>query len=99
MNAIIKDLIQDPTVNRVEENGNLYGIRVIRRGENLFFQENNKGLICQINATHSVIFANTIKKWEGRKIMTLTERERVTELVLKYYKKVYSKEAKLLYEN
>jgi hypothetical protein len=97
MDSYIENLKKDSSVNRLQdENGNLYGIRVLGRGENLFFQENDKALICQINAFHSVIFTKTIKNWEGEKKMAHEEKNRVVNLIEKYYKLVYNPEVKLL---
>ncbi len=96
MNDFINDLMNSDSVNRLtDENGNNYGIRVLGRGENLFFQENNKGLICEIDAAHGVIFTKSIKKWEGEKKMKSEEKQRVVKLIEKYYKEVYNPEVKL----
>jgi len=97
MDKYIENLKNDNTINRVQdENGNLYGIRVLGRGNNLFFQENDKALICEIDAVHAVIFTKTIKKWEGEKEMSVEEKKRVTNLIQKYYKEVYNPDVKLL---
>jgi hypothetical protein len=90
MNKYIENLILDPTVNRFTDGETRYGIRVLGRGENLFFQENDKALICQIDAVHSIVYSKTIKNWEGEKKMSEVEKHRVIELVEKYYKLVYS---------
>ena len=91
MNQYIENLKQSETVNRVKtEDGNIYGIRVLGRGENLFFQENDQALICQVDAVNSIIYTRSIKSWEGQKKMSQREKERVTALIEKYYQKVYS---------
>jgi hypothetical protein len=97
MSEYIANLMKDQTVNRlVDKANNTYGIRVLGRGENLFFQENEKALICEINAVDAVIYTKSIKNWEGEKKMSPEERRRVIELIKKYYATVYSPEVKLI---
>lgn len=100
MNNYIEQLKNDTTVNRFkDDNDNSYGIRVIGRGSYLFFQENDKALICQIDASNSVIFSKTIKKWNGKKKMTKQEKERITSLIKKYYECVYDSNVTISNEN
>jgi hypothetical protein len=96
MDEYILELMNNPTVNRIaDEAGNRYGIRVLGRGENLFFQENDKALICQIDAVNGVIFTKSIKNWEGQRRMDANEKSRVITLLEKYYKQVYNPDVKL----
>lgn len=96
MNGHLSELMTTPTVNRfVDEQGNRYGIRVLGRGENLFFQENDNALICQIDAVHGVICIRTIKNWEGQGEMTADEKNRVADLIETYYRQVYNPNVKL----
>lgn len=98
--SLIEELFNDDSVSReTDENGNIYGIRILGRGENLFFQENDKGLICQIDAVHSAIFINTIRQWEGEKKMSDTEKNRVIALVKYYYSKYYNENVVLMKGN
>ena len=81
---------EDSTVERIKDgNGNVYSIRVIGRGEDLFFQENDKALLCVIDAIDSIIYAKSIKSWDGEKKMNGAEKNRVLELIKYYYKIVY----------
>jgi hypothetical protein len=97
MSEYINGLMKDKTVNRiVDEHQNEYGIRVLGRGENLFFQENDKALICEINAVEGVIYTKSVKNWEGEKKMSAEEKERVLGLIKKYYAEVYNPAVKLL---
>lgn len=75
-----------------DEEGNTYRIRVIGRGEHLFFQENDKALICQIDAVHAGIYSRSIKVWNENEKMNKAEKERVTELIMLYYKKAFNKD-------
>ena len=100
MNKYIEDLKQSDKVNRFKTgDGNEYGIMVLGRGTNLFFQENNQALICQVDARHSVIYTRSIKSWEGEKRMSQNEKDRVIALIEKYYQKVYCPDKKVILSN
>jgi hypothetical protein len=91
MSNYIEQLKGDPFVNRLKDNQeNSYGIRVLGRGESLFFQENEKALICEIDAVNGVIYSKSIKNWEGEKKMGPEERNRIIALIDKYYKEIYN---------
>lgn len=99
MSEYIEQLKSDPSVNRIKDiEGNEYGIRVLGRGENLFFQENDKALICQINAGYGIIFIKSIKNWEGEKKMSESEKNRVVNLIKKYYREIYNPDVKMSHE-
>lgn len=83
---VIEKWKSDDTVMRFLEGDDSYGIRVIGRGEHLFFQENDKALICEIDAAHNIIYSASIKKWEGSQKMPDLEKERVLKLIETYYK-------------
>lgn len=94
MDKYFEDLMEKSNAALIEENGNVYAIRVMGRGENLFFRENDKALICQIDAEHGIIYKKSIKIWDSAdEKMTKVERERVSELIYTLYKKVYNPEA------
>jgi len=96
MSNYIKELKEDLTVNRWnDKEGNSYGIRVLGRGENLFFQENEKILFCDIDAAHAIIYVKSIKNWEGQKKMNAEERMCVIALIEKSYKEFYDPSVEL----
>ena len=45
------------------EGENVYALAVIGRGEDLFFKENERGLICNINIITHEIFKNSVDIW------------------------------------
>ena len=91
LNDFIQELLNDDSIQkRIDTNGNVHRIHIIGRGENLFFQENEKYLFCLIEARHGVIYANSIKKWEPNEKMSPSEKARVARLIEKYYKEVYN---------
>jgi hypothetical protein len=83
---VIEKWKSDDTVVRFLEGDDSYGIRVIGRGEHLFFQENDKALICDIDAANNIIYSASIKNWEGSKKMPDLEKERVIKLIETFYK-------------
>ncbi|MEZ0539974.1 hypothetical protein [Fibrella arboris] len=91
MDAYYKELIDKYNDNIIEHEGNLYAIRVIGRGNNLFFRENEKCLICDIDAEHGVIYKKSIKIWDSvDEKMTKSEKDRVTALIADFYRKIYN---------
>ncbi len=83
-------------LNLIEEDGKTYGIRVLGRGNDLLFKENNKGLLCEIDAEHGIIYKKSIQKWDStNEKMTKSERERVSDLIFKFYRKVYNADVQL----
>jgi len=97
MSSFIEEWMNNKTVNQIDDKkGNHYGIRVLGRGTDLFFKENNRGLICSIDAVKGVIYKQSIKIWDstGEK-MSKAEKERVSKLIEEYYKKVYNPVATL----
>ncbi|GEM56365.1 hypothetical protein B0A58_00205 [Flavobacterium branchiophilum NBRC 15030 = ATCC 35035] len=92
MDTYVKKILEDNSIEkRIDDKGNVYRIRVLGRGENLFFQENDNYLFCQIDAVNAVIFKSTIQKWDNLKDnMNSSEHERVSSLIEKYYKEIYN---------
>jgi len=90
--SVIEKWLNDSSVERFKDSsGNLYGIRVLGGGGNLFFQENEKALICEIDAINSVIYTSSVKCWSGYEKMSNSEKKRVLALIDCYYQQVYSK--------
>jgi hypothetical protein len=92
MDSYLEELMKQDDIHRVTDDaGNRYGIRVLGRGENLLFIENDKGLICTIDAEHGAIFTRSVKKWDSiDKKMSPKERKRVVGLIEQYYRKFYN---------
>ncbi len=74
-----------------DENGNIYRLRVIGRGEHLFFQENDNALICAIDAVHDDIYIRSIRTWNNDEKMNRAEQERVINLIAHYYEKAFNR--------
>lgn len=96
MDPYFEDMIARYTDNLVKDGDTTYAIRVVGRGETLFFRENEKCLLCEIDAAHGVIYKKSIKIWDStNEKMSKAEQERVASLILTYYKQVYNPEAVL----
>lgn len=81
-----EEWMNDKTVNRISKNGFTYGFRIIGRGEHLFFQENEKSLICEIDRVNNVIYLKSIRFWNtGARIKT-EEKNRLISAITDIYK-------------
>ena len=91
MTNLMESLMTSERGDIIKEDGNVYRLSIYGRGEHLFFRENDKGLLCHIDAVHGAIFKKSIHIWDstGEK-MSKAEKERVSELIFKYYKKFYN---------
>jgi len=85
--GLIEDLKNDTSIDRTTIGSRSYAIRVLGRGEMLFFQEDENALICEIDASNSVIFSKSIKGWSNKPKMSNVERDRVMAIIIELYKK------------
>jgi hypothetical protein len=94
MSDFFEGLMTDPKTPLIQEGENIYAIRILSKGENLFFRENDKALICTIDAVHGAIYKDSIKAWDiPEKKMDNEEKERVVRLIYKFYKERLNPEA------
>jgi len=85
-------------VHRFTEGGDRYGMLIIARGELLFFQKNESGLICEISARYSLINPKTIKQWDNGNKISEEEREKILEKIIHFYKIAYKNDLKVYTE-
>ncbi|MGN7824823.1 hypothetical protein HGH92_23120 [Chitinophaga varians] len=85
-------------VHRFVDGENKYGLLIIARGELLFFQENDKALICDVSARYALINPATIKKWDNGDKISDAEREEIVQKIILYYKKAYRDDLKIFKE-
>jgi hypothetical protein len=78
-----------------EEDGSTYGILVLGRGENLFFQQGQRAFICLIDAVHAEICSKSINKWNDGKKITPSEKSFIQNKLIHYYKLIYNQNATL----
>jgi uncharacterized protein YifE (UPF0438 family) len=85
--SLIDDLMRDQSIDRCDLEGHSYAIRVLGRGEMLFFQEDEKALICEIDAANSAIISKSVKNWDKMKKMSDEEQKRVITVMADMYRK------------
>ena len=74
-----------PRVEINKEQG--YKIRIINRGECLFYQEGDRAVICDLDIKGYTIPVKSIKKWDDGKKITEEERDRIKERIRLYFLK------------
>lgn len=62
-----------------------YRIRLIERGERLFYQQGENALICDIQIRNGSIFRSSIKKWDDDSIITEEEKLIILERIKSYF--------------
>ncbi len=65
-----------------------YRIRIIFRGEQLIYQENNRSMICEIygGGNDGIVFKNTIEEWDNNIAISEKEKELIIQRILLYFK-------------
>ena len=58
---------------------------IIYRGEGLFFQIEEKALICEISARDGMLSKESLKKWDNGSAIGAEDREQLAALIVKYY--------------
>lgn len=93
---LIEQLKKDnQQVHRFQDANGSYGIRVLGRGENLFFQKNEKAFICEIDAVKSLINTKSITRWDNGEKIENEERQKTLNMLIFLYCKFYNDDAKL----
>ncbi|WPQ65174.1 hypothetical protein SIO70_09990 [Chitinophaga sancti] len=93
--AIINELKTDQRAYRYEEDGNKYGLLILYRGETLFYQENDRALLCEIAARFAVINPETIVQWDDNTDIHSDERAAILDKIMTLYKKAYKDDLKI----
>ncbi len=93
--SFIEQLKSNPEVNRYSDETGNYGILVLGRGENLFFQQNERAFICEIDAVKGLINSKTISKWDDGKKIQDNEKAYVLEKLIFLYRKFYNDAAEI----
>ncbi|OEK09131.1 hypothetical protein A8C32_10375 [Flavivirga aquatica] len=65
------------------------GMLLIERGERLFFQFNNKALLCNTSPRNCKILIDSINLWDNGEIINEEERISVFLIIKEYYKLSY----------
>ncbi|GAA0537992.1 hypothetical protein [Chitinophaga japonensis] len=84
----IQELKNDRTVApMIEDNKTAgYKIRIIQRGEHLFYQQGDRAFICDIQIRDNILFTDSIKKRDDGTTITDEEKAIIFERIESYFK-------------
>ncbi|HDS1154188.1 TPA: hypothetical protein QDZ66_005044 [Pluralibacter gergoviae] len=89
----IKELRQDSSVYSYQDKVlGVVRIKVIYRGERLYFQIKDRAIICIISARDAMLSKKSLKKWDSGEKIDSDEVELLCNTIQKYYAKSYSDE-------
>ncbi len=71
------------------KDGHKYKLKILGRGEELFFQKDDNALICEISARHVAIEPKGIRRWDNGYKISDEERTLILETIIDLYKKAY----------
>ena len=84
-------------VCQVDTSGNKFKILIVGRGEDLFFQENDRSILCLTDIVEGLLIKNSIREWEeSGELIKGTERERLAKLIQKVYKQSFGREISIV---
>lgn len=89
----IKELKDDDSASEfVDETYGMIRLKTIYRGEGLYFQLNDRALICTISARDAMLSKKSIKRWDNGKLIEEQERDMILGIIRSYYPKAYLNE-------
>ena len=94
LNDLVKDL---SGIHFCKEGLDNYAIRVLGRGENLFFQKNEKAYLIEIDAGNGFINSKNIQNLNSSKKISKVEKEELLKMVVYLYQKFYNDDANTIY--
>jgi len=62
---------------------------ILNRGEQLFYQEDNRAFICEISVIHDVINTDSIRKWDSGEKITFQEKEQIKGNIIYFFMNNY----------
>jgi hypothetical protein len=63
--------------------------RILHRGEQLFFQQGGKAIICEISVTEGLLDMKSIKRWDDGSKITDAERESIKQCLSAFFQNTY----------
>ncbi|MCL6745341.1 MULTISPECIES: hypothetical protein [Kosakonia] len=89
----LQELKNDDSASEfVDETYGVIRLKTIYRGEGLYFQLNDRALICTISARDAMLSKKSIKRWDNGKLIEEQERDTILEIIKCYYPKAYLSE-------
>ena len=82
----IRSLKEDPycglrvSVSDAEE----YRIRTVSRGEQAFYQQNDRALLIDISSVHNAISRKSIRRWDDGTLVSASERDVIVQRMVDY---------------
>ena len=66
-------------------NNKTCNLKILNRGEQLFYQEDERAFICEISVMDDVVFSGSIKKWDSGEKITVQEKEQIKQSIEKFF--------------
>ena len=85
----IEELIHDKSVFRSVLNGVPSGLRIIERGDRMFYQEGMECVICEIDPRYGLLAINSINEWSSGEQIGDQERQEVMRRMCALYLDAY----------
>ncbi|CAI8836387.1 transposase [Kosakonia quasisacchari] len=60
-------------------------LKLLYRGEFLFFQRNEQALICEVSARYATLDKKSLKRWDDGSVIGACEREALAKIIARYY--------------
>lgn len=73
-----------------------YKLKILGRGEELFFQKGDDALICDISARFALIDPKSIKSWDNKHQISDDERTALLVKIIEFYKIAYKDDLEIL---
>jgi hypothetical protein len=85
----IKNLKADNSTGKYIETNSRenYKIRVVRRGEGIFYQDGDRALICPTDPFLPIISVSKASRWDDGERPTEEEISKMKERIIKYFQK------------
>lgn len=71
-------------------------IRILNRGEQMFYQENDRAFICEISVLHDIVFSKSIKKWDNGEKVTEQEKNDIKNKITFFFKQYHNTDIKFV---
>ena len=84
--------VSEEQIHWMKNNDNRIGIRVLGRGDVLFYKKNDKWFTCEMSAIKSIIGIQIVKKWNDDTPLSSEDKEEAIKLISVLYKKHYGEE-------
>lgn len=79
-----------------DKDATTYKLKILGRGEELFFQKDDDALICDISAIFDLIDPKSIKSWDNQHKIYDDERTTLLTKIIELYKIAYKDDLELL---